>query len=31
MSNVLKEEAAKGTTIELDEFVKRIDDDLPCM
>jgi len=31
LSNVLKEEAAKGTTIELDEFVKRIDDDLPCM
>jgi len=31
LSNVLKEEAAKGITIELDEFVKRIDDDLPCM
>jgi len=27
---VLKEEAAKGTTVELDKLIESIDDGLPC-
>jgi len=29
LTSMLKEEVAKGTTVELDELVKRIDDGLP--
>jgi len=31
LSNVLKEVVAKGTSTELDELAKHIDDDLPCL
>ena len=30
LTNVLKEEAAKGATVELDKLIESIDDGLPC-